>query len=74
MADMLVRKITIEFNWWRSDNETIDEEHTETLIEDAEDRILPMMRDGFGEGELATNIHTEGEDIEYKGYWKTDYE
>ena len=70
--NMLVRRISIEFNWWRSDNNEINEDHNEDLIEDAEDRITLMMRDGYGEGELHTSIHTEEGEIEYTGYWKSE--
>jgi len=55
--------VTITYEWWNTD--TLSFAHKETLEEDAMERIVPMMKDGFTSGEL----HSAIDDKELKGHW-----
>jgi hypothetical protein len=57
---------TITFRWWRDDKTPIAANEEYELIEAAAARILPMVLDGYVEGELCL----ETDSIDYSGYWK----
>lgn len=66
-------KVTIEYEWGDINKNTPREKHHEALEEDAMDRILYMMNDGFTSGDLNTSVRIDDEDgedgVEYWGYW-----
>lgn len=69
----LKRKITIEFEWWRTDGEDIHEDHIEALEESAWDRVVEMAEDGYTSGELndVIRVSDDGPEdgVRYRGMW-----
>lgn len=65
--------VKIEYNWHRSDNQPIKQEHIKALEESANDRIFEQINEGYTSGELHNNVRMTDEDgedgIEYSGWW-----
>ena len=57
------KTVTISYSWDDTDN--LSSDNKSVLEDDAMDRIVPMMKDGYTSGELHSNIDEE----EYNGYW-----
>lgn len=65
------RKIVIKYRWWRQ-NGNVKQEHIETLEEDAMNHISEMMKQGFTSGQLADNIQSNDDEVEYYGHWEVN--
>lgn len=67
------RKVTISYNWSRTDDKEIPTEHLEALEESAMERVVEMMDEGYTSGELHDTVRMNDEDgedgIEYSGHW-----
>jgi hypothetical protein len=65
--------VKIEYNWSDVNNVSPIAKHHEALEEDAMDRILYMMNDGYTSGDLNTSVRIDDEDgedgVEYWGHW-----
>ena len=66
-------KILITYRWWRSGGREIVSDHVDALKERALDRIMPLLGNGYIEGELYDNISMTDDDengVEYLGWWE----
>lgn len=71
-------QLKINYYWTCDEGIEIPEKHKEALKEDAEARIFEMIKEGYNQGELNTNVRF-GKDIvpeedkdnglEYSGWW-----
>lgn len=65
-------KVRIEIEWWNDLNESkVPENHKNSLIENAIDRISRMTEQGYVGGQLYSEIlGKDHEPVKYNGYWK----
>lgn len=70
----LERSYTVNFRWWRDDNQPIRDLHVEALEEKAWERIGQQIPEGYTCGELIDHVHCDDQDPEdgqtYHGWWE----
>lgn len=71
-------EMTLEYYWECDQSIEIPHKHEEALKEDAEERILKMIKEGYSSGELITTVRygkdivpeeDENEGLSYSGWW-----
>jgi len=64
------KKVIITFEWW-DENGCDFSQYNEQLEEEAMDRIIHMMKDGYTSGEL--NSYLAEDCIELSGFWSVTW-
>ncbi|EPQ9499874.1 hypothetical protein ACUYQI_000579 [Salmonella enterica subsp. enterica serovar Braenderup] len=68
------RKLTISYEWSKTDGSDVEAHHVPYLEESAFERIREMIGDGYVKGQLSDNLHTQEdtddhEGTDYHGWW-----
>jgi len=65
------RTLKIKYRWSEHDN-PIEDDDIEILEEEAMDRIIPMIKEGYHSGQLIAEYDTEEGEKYFTGWWSVE--
>lgn len=66
-------KMIVTYRWWRSGGREIVSDHVDALNKSALDRIMPLLSEGYVQGELYNDTRMTDDDKNgavYLGWWE----